>query len=218
MPQPQPSTSMPVPSPAPYGTQHPTATRSSTQMNPGFVNPQKKKQNAVYITIQDGTGVVGVATSIKEYLNSADEYVICDSKGLPIADTSETKDLDFWKIASRKFYAIKGEDLGKLNRPDQANKKRRTEGPEITVVERLHDMEENLKMEIRSSQSTNHSDVKQSITEVIQLLSQSWLAIQTVFTEGCGKGKAPSIVDVLRSQYICWREKVLGNWDSPQVV
>lgn len=43
-----------------------------------------------------------VVQTVQEYFNSADSYTICDSKGLAIADTSETKgNLLLLEIASQ---------------------------------------------------------------------------------------------------------------------
>lgn len=45
----------------------------------------------VHVTICEGQGVETVARTVQEYLNSADSYTICDTKGIGISDTSETK-------------------------------------------------------------------------------------------------------------------------------
>lgn len=45
----------------------------------------------VHVTISEGQGVQVVGQTVQEYLNSADVYTICDSKGIAIADSAETK-------------------------------------------------------------------------------------------------------------------------------
>lgn len=39
----------------------------------------------------EGHGVKVVGDTVKECLNSADDFTICDSKGLAILDTAETR-------------------------------------------------------------------------------------------------------------------------------
>ncbi|XP_073726200.1 uncharacterized protein [Misgurnus anguillicaudatus] len=135
----------------------------------------------VHVTISEGQGVLVVGQTVQEYLNSADSYSICDAKGLAIADTSETKDLEFWKTSSRKVYAIRTTDLSKLKtgRLESASKKKRVESEENEVLEGLQGVELEIKnsvcrlaenMEEKFSELTitvNHIN-----TNVLQLVQQ----------------------------------------------
>ncbi|XP_016349453.1 uncharacterized protein LOC107694299 [Sinocyclocheilus anshuiensis] len=100
---------------------------------------------------------------LQEYLNSADSYSICDAKGLAIADTTETKDLEFWKTSSWKVYAIRTVDLAKLKtgRLESASKKKRVHSEENEVLDGLLDVE----LEIKNSASRLAENMDEKFSE-----------------------------------------------------
>ncbi|KAK6491892.1 hypothetical protein HHUSO_G4096 [Huso huso] len=120
-------------------------------MSHTFQNPQKRVKSAkkqiyvadvddnskidaytsVHATITEGLGVCGVANLVKEYMNSADDFTICDSKGLEIVDSFETKDVEFWKIPSRKVYAFKC-DLMKIKQKHESSVAKRKRNEDAT--------------------------------------------------------------------------------------
>ncbi|XDV11431.1 hypothetical protein PO909_000373 [Leuciscus waleckii] len=118
----------------------------------------------VHVTISEGQGVQAVGQTVQEYLNSADSYSICDAKGLAIADTSETKDLEFWKTSSRKVYAIRTADLAKLKmgRVESASKKKRVDPEENEVLDGLLDVE----LEIKNSASKLAENIDEKFNEL----------------------------------------------------
>ncbi|CAM4574452.1 unnamed protein product [Leuciscus chuanchicus] len=125
-------------------------------------------QEGTHVTISEGQGVQLVGQTVQEYLNSADCYTICDVKGLAIAETSETKDLEFWKSSSRKIFAIKISDLVKLKRQENVSKKKRVEAEESEVLESLQEVE----LEIKNAAARITEQVDEQCSELNIVVKQ----------------------------------------------
>ncbi|XP_041959657.1 uncharacterized protein LOC121718633 [Alosa sapidissima] len=105
-----------------------------------------------------------VGQTVQEYLNSADSYAICDSKGIAISDTAETKDLEFWKTPSRKLYAIKNQDLSKVKtgRLESTMKKKRMDPEENEVLDGLQEVE----LEIKNATARVSENLDEKFSEL----------------------------------------------------
>lgn len=131
----------------------------------------------VHVTISEGQGVQLVAQTVQEYLNSADSYTICDSKGLAIADTSETKDLEFWKSPSRKIFAIKNSDMATLKRHDNVSKRKRVDPEESEVLESLQEVE----LEVKNAAARITEKVDEQCSELSIAVNQIKASVVQVF-------------------------------------
>ncbi|XP_076141359.1 uncharacterized protein LOC143123987 [Alosa pseudoharengus] len=134
---------------------------------------------SVHVTINKGTGVQAIATTVQEYINSSDAFTMCDSKGVPISDSAETKDLEFWKTPSRKIYAIKNTDISKLTRNSSKKRRSEAETPE-TVKTTLANIEETFKVELKGVESTISGMIEEKMTELAARIGAQSCSLMTV--------------------------------------
>ncbi|XP_076135704.1 uncharacterized protein LOC143118556 [Alosa pseudoharengus] len=211
----------------------PPAQQSSTFQNPGRKNKSFRRKiyladveddgdisayTSVHVTINEGTGVQAIATTVQEYINSSDAFTMCDSKGVPISDSAETKDLEFWKTPSRKIYAIKNTDISKLTR--NSSKKRRLEAdtPE-TVKTTLANIEETLKVELKGVESTISGMIEEKMTELAAVVNQAKVTqvaiLQNMQDAVQNLGAEATVTKCLKEAFIC---KICTNLPSTVVV
>ncbi|XP_062381043.1 uncharacterized protein LOC134069174 [Sardina pilchardus] len=212
----------------------PPAQQSSTFQNPGRRNKSFRRKiyladveddgdisayTSVHVTINEGTGVQAIATTVQEYINSSDTFTMCDSKGVPISDSAETKDLEFWKTPSRKIYAIKNTDISKLTRSSSKKRRSEAETPETSLKMTLANVEENLKIELKRVESTISQFMEEKLSELASVVNQTKITqvamLQSLQEEVHNLAADATVSQCLKEVFIC---KICTNMPTTVVV
>ncbi|CAC5385875.1 unnamed protein product [Mytilus coruscus] len=99
--------------------QHPVNTRRTKRLRKQILvadlnDGELNVYTSVHVNILENMGVKDINQSIQEILNTDETFTICDSKGIEITDSQETRALEFWKTPNRKIRAVKTSELPRL--------------------------------------------------------------------------------------------------------
>ncbi|CAG2185118.1 unnamed protein product [Mytilus edulis] len=160
--------------------QHPVNTRRTKTLRKQILvadltDGELKVYTSVHVNILENMGVKEINQSIQEILNTEETFTICDSKGIEITDSQETRVLEFWRTPNRKIHAAKTSELPRLvHKTKRKRSNVRDENLEaenrLKIEDLLETLEVNTKIEVqnmRDNLKDTIGDQKEEITDSI---------------------------------------------------
>ncbi|VDI11143.1 Hypothetical predicted protein [Mytilus galloprovincialis] len=132
---------------------------------------------SVHVNILENMGVKDINQSIQEILNTEETFTICDSKGIEITDSQETRVLEFWRTPNRKIHAVKTSELPRLVHKSKRKRSNvRDENLEaenrLKIEDLLESLEVNTKIEVQNMRDNIKDTIGDQTEEILDSITQ----------------------------------------------